>query len=138
MNDEKLAGKAGQVTGQAKTMAGGVTGDDKLRAEGKLDELQGQAREAIGQAKEMATDAVGQAREMATEAVGQARRWVEERAPARVDADELREVLMGAGRQAMEFVRQRPLVALGVVAAFAFVIGRSNRGDSGHRRGMWF
>lgn len=126
MNEDKVAGTAGQAKGQAKGMAGKALGDDQMRAEGKLDELQGQAREALGQAKEMAT-----------EAVGQARRWVEDHAPARVDGDELREVLVSAGRQAMEFVRQRPLVALGVVAAFAFVLGRSNRGDPGQRRGMW-
>jgi ElaB/YqjD/DUF883 family membrane-anchored ribosome-binding protein len=99
------------------------------------DKSGGGARDDLGsQAKDMARSAAS----AASGAVHDARRWAEDHAPRRLEGDEVRDTLLAAGRQAMSIVRERPLLALGVLAAFAFVLGRSNRDSSPHRRGIWF
>jgi hypothetical protein len=74
----------------------------------------------------------------ASNVVDAARRWADDHAPRRLEGDEVRDTLLAAGRQALNIIRERPLLALGALAAFAFIMGRSNRDASPHRRGLWF
>ena len=106
--------------------------DDALRRmRNTVEELGGSA---VGRAKGAASDAAS----AASGAVRDARRWVDDHVPRRLEGDEVRDTLFAAGRQALAIVRERPLLALGAIAAFAFVMGRSNRDGSSNRRGIWF
>ena len=106
-------------------------GETLRRLRNTVEEVTG---EVVGRAKGAAEDAAGAARG----AVRDARRWADDHAPSRLDGDDVRDTLFAAGRQAMAIVRDRPLLALGALAAFAYVMGRSNRSSSPNRRGIWF
>ena len=101
--------------------------DARRRIGGAADDLGSQAK---GMARNAANAASGAVRDV--------RRWADDHSPRRLEGDEVRDTLFAAGRQAMNIVRERPLLALGALAAFAFIMGRSNKDSSSSRRGIWF
>lgn len=128
MNKDKIAGGVQRTLGEAEAEAARAARDHGLRAEGLADQAKGAAREALGEAK----DAASRAADWVSERVAP----IAQRVSRPMDDREVKDALYDAGMAAVRFVRERPLAALGIMAAVAYVMGRTSR-DPYHKRGLW-
>lgn len=138
MDNDKIAGAAQGLGGSAKETAGDALGDTKLQAEGKLDQAAGTVREKVGDAKDAARDFAEDWQGEIARLRGQVEKLMRERVgPALSDAtgtaedyaQRAKEVAARQSEQVAVVVKENPLVALGVVAAVAFVLGRLTAED---------
>ena len=131
MDSDRVAAAAQQAKGKAETAAGQLTGDTKLQVEGRADEAMGALRDTASRTKDAAPEAADDPQSEIAQLRAEVERLSREPATPRLDA-----AANAADRYAQEFdryldvVRERPLVAIGVVACAGFLIGRfvsSNR-----------
>jgi uncharacterized protein YjbJ (UPF0337 family) len=101
MNEDRIAGTAKNVAGQAQEGFGRVTGDVKSQVEGAARQVAGAAQDLYGQAKDTAADAAQAVRETASDAEDFVRKTIE----------------------------SRPYTTAAVALAIGFLIGRMGRRD---------
>ena len=133
MDKNRVTGAAQKLGGSAKELTGNALGDTKLQVEGKADKAEGTVRNAIGGAKDAAGDLVDSAQDELSKLRSQVERLLGERlTPALANAAE---TAQGYARQAKDvtaeqserlaaMVKERPLLAVGLLAAVGFLVGR--------------
>lgn len=133
MDEDRITGAAQKITGSTKEAAGNVLGDTKLQVEGKADRLEGAARNALGNTEDTVRDLGESVEDEIARLRGQIERLMQERVtPALAGAAEAAEnyarqakdVVTEQSERLSVVVKDRPLLAVGVVAAVGYVIGR--------------
>ena len=133
MDEDRLKGSAQNLGGKAKDAVGGALGDTKLQGEGKADQASGTVRNAVGGAKDAVRDFSEDAQGEITRLRGEVERLMRDRvSPALSDAADTagdyaqraKDVAVRQGEQAVEVIKENPLVTVGLVAAVAFLLGR--------------
>lgn len=137
MDNDRMAGAAQNLGGKAKDAVGGALGDTKLQGEGKADQAAGTIRNAVGGAKDAARDFSEDAQGEITRLRGEVERLMRDRvSPALSDAADTagdyaqraKDVAVRQSEQAVEVIKENPLVTVGLVAAVAFLLGRLTGG----------
>jgi uncharacterized protein YjbJ (UPF0337 family) len=113
MNEDRVAGTARNLAGQAQEGFGRATGDVKNSVEGRFRQAAGAAQNLYGQASDAAGDLYGQARDAAEDAA----RAVQYRAAP----------LEESIRRAIE---ERPFTSLAIALAIGWFVGRIGRAGS--------
>lgn len=133
MDEDRIKGSAQNLGGKAKDAVGGAFGDTKLQAEGKADKAAGTMQNAVGGAKDAARDLAEDAQGEITRLRGEVERLMRDRvSPALSEAADTagdyaqraKDVAVRQSEQAVEVIKENPLVTVGLVAAVAFLLGR--------------
>jgi uncharacterized protein YjbJ (UPF0337 family) len=133
MDEDRIKGSAQNLAGKAKDTAGGALGDTKLQGEGKADQAAGTVRNTVGGAKDAVSDFTEDAQGEITRLRGEVERLMRDRvSPALSEAADTagdyaqraKDVAVRQSEQAVEVIKENPLVTVGLVAAVAFLLGR--------------
>jgi len=95
MTDDRIIGAAREGIGHVQDGFGGLTGDARTQAQGKINEAKGAVQKSVGYAKDVAAEGFAQARDGAVDAYDQVDR----------------------------FLRERPIVGVGIGLALGALIG---------------
>lgn len=133
MNEDRIAGAAQKLGGTAKETAGGIAGDAKLQAEGKTDQVAGTVRNAVGGAEDTAREWSGDIQDELSQLRDQVERLMRESVtPALANvaetaegyANQAKDVVAEQSERVADLVKERPLLAVGLVAAAGYLLGR--------------
>ena len=133
MDEDRLKGSAQNLGGKAKDAVGGALGDTKLQSEGKADQASGTVRNAVGGAKDAVRDFSEDAQGEITRLRGEVERLMRDRVSPALSgaadtagdyAQRAKDVAVRQSEQAVEVIKENPLVTVGLVAAVAFLLGR--------------
>lgn len=133
MDEDRIAGAAQKLGGTAKETAGGIVGDAKLQAEGKADQAVGTVRNAVGGAKDTARELRGDVQGEVSQLRDQVERLMRESiTPALTNvagtaegyANQAKDVVAEQSERVAGVVKERPLLAIGLVAAAGYLLGR--------------
>lgn len=139
MDEDRIAGAAQKLGGSAKDTLGRAIGDTKLQAEGKVDQAAGTARNVVGSAKDAARDWGDDVQGELAALRDQVERLMRERVtPALTGAAETAEdyarqakdVMVQGSERVSTVVQERPLLAVGLAAGVAYLIGRLTGGTT--------
>ena len=137
MDEDRTSGAAQKLGGSAKDAVGGALGASELQAEGKLDRAAGSVRNAVGSAKDVAREWGDDMQGELAHLRGEVERLMRERVtPALAGAAETaedyarqaRDAVVDGSERVSAVVKERPLLAVGLVAAACYLIGRLSGG----------
>ena len=133
MDKDRITGAAQKLSGSTKEVAGDVLGDTKLQIEGKADRLEGAARSALGTTADAVSDLADNAQDELSKLRAQVERLMAERVtPVLADAAgaaqdyarQAKDLATEQSERVAGMVKERPLMAIGLVAAVGFLVGR--------------